>query len=144
MSSESAQSKWHCFTLNQPLSGYCFHPLVINDSQFIIMSDDRVSWINSFYRFDTIRGDHTAAPMCPIKTAFHALSMSDVHRQKMLTLGFVRILFKKKAEMKRVLVLPDYFIEMMAKWVETECIYLLQRSGVSLWKMNLDAIITGI
>ena len=75
----------------------------------------------------------------PIKAEFHSLMMTDVRSDEVLTFGFIRLSFEER-EMKGVQLPPYYMLQMMAKWVETEWVHLLQRKGKGHWKVRLNAI----
>ena len=92
--------------------------------------------------------DQTSKPkrstvLCPEKGNFRAVTMIDKNAGELATFGFVRDCYGK-AEMNGVQLPPLYIIQLMAKWVEMEYVYLLRMAKSGHWKIRMDHILKSI
>ena len=87
--------------------------------------------------------DRTSAPTrsavrCPVTDDFQVLKMTDKKEENTATFGYVRECYGKE-ELNGVLFPPHYLIEMMAKLVEMEYVYLLNNGGH--WRRSMKDIL---
>lgn len=90
--------------------------------------------------------DRTSAPTrsavrCPVTGDFHVLKMTNKKEEGMATFGYIRGCYGKE-EFNGALFPPHYIIEMMAKWVEMEYVYLIEKcNNGGHWKRSMKDIL---
>lgn len=150
--------KWK--TLNSCLSGN----LVLDETAMIVSKDGRYLILFGAWEPGALDPEHNgkmdaiivydfkvkcskpklSTIRCPVEDErFRAVMLADDTYDEMLTFAFIRELYRC-SEMNGVQVLPHYLIQMMAKWVETEWIYLLTKCGKGPWKINVDNILKSV